>query len=67
MYWYEFAVTLTLNYFELKFEERLMRNINNIVCYVYWRCISTLIVNYLELNVDVRLMRSVDNIGCYVH
>ena len=34
--WYEFAVTLTLNYFELKFEERLMRNINNIMCYVYW-------------------------------
>ena len=32
-----FAVILTLNYFELKFEERLMRNINNIVCYVYWR------------------------------
>ena len=30
-------MTLTLNYFELKFEERLMRNINNIVCYVYWR------------------------------
>ena len=29
---YEFAVTLTLNYFELNIEERLMRNIDNIVC-----------------------------------
>ena len=37
MCWYEFAVTLTLNYFELNIEERLMRNINNIVYYVYWR------------------------------
>ena len=32
-----FTVTLTLNYFELNIEERLMRNIDNIVCYVCWR------------------------------
>ena len=31
-----FTVTLTLNYFELNIEETLMRNIDNIVCYVYW-------------------------------
>ena len=32
-----FTVKLTLNYFELITEERLMRNVDNIGCYVYWR------------------------------
>ena len=34
----DFTVRLTLNYFcELNIEERLVRYIDNIVCYVYWR------------------------------
>ena len=32
----KFTVTFTLNNFELNIEERLMRNTDNIVCYVYW-------------------------------
>ena len=42
-----FTVTLTLNYFELNTEERLMRNIHNIVFYVYWREM------YFDINIEL--------------
>ena len=50
-----FTVTLTLNYFELNIEERLMRNIDNIVCYVYWREMCYVYWYEMYFDIDIEL------------
>ena len=51
-----FTVSLTLNYFELNTEERLMRNIHNIVFYVYWREM------YFDINMSFRYLAVTVNV-----
>ena len=51
-----FAVILTLKYFELNIEERLMRNIHNIVFYVYWREM------YFDINMSFRYLAVTVNV-----